>query len=54
MAKDNTPPQVPPQDPDPTAEKTSAKEKGPRIQQPLFPVAADLSNVSLEDEMKRS
>jgi DNA gyrase subunit A len=54
MAKDKTPPQVPPQDPDSTAEKTSAKEKGPRIQQPLFPVAADLSNVSLEDEMKRS
>ncbi len=54
MAKDKTPPQDSPQDSDPNAEQTSAKEKGPRIQQPLFPAAADLSNVSLEDEMKRS
>jgi DNA gyrase subunit A len=44
--------------PDPSAE-SAGKEKGPAkdkpvtVQQPLFPAAADLSNVSLEDEMKR-
>ena len=30
------------------------KPKGPQIQQPLSPAAADLSVVSLEEEMKRS
>jgi DNA gyrase subunit A len=54
MAKDKPPPQDPPRDPDSTAENNSAKEKGPRVQQPLFPAAAELSNVSLEEEMKRS
>ncbi|MCX6566222.1 MAG: DNA gyrase subunit A [Candidatus Aminicenantes bacterium] len=35
-------------------EKAPAKEKAVTVQQPLFPAAADLSNVSLEEEMKRS
>ena len=30
------------------------KEKSPKTQQPLFPTAASLSDVSLEEEMKRS
>jgi DNA gyrase subunit A len=50
MAKDKTSPQ----DPLPADEKPPAKDKGPKVQQPLFPPAADLSVVSLEEEMKRS
>jgi DNA gyrase subunit A (EC 5.99.1.3) len=39
---------------DAPAEKTPAREKAPSAQQPLFPAAAELSNVALEEEMKRS
>ena len=38
----------------PGPEQDQAKEKAPQTQQPLFPMAADLSTVSLEEEMKRS
>ena len=39
---------------DAPAEKTPVREKAPSAQQPLFPAAAELSNVALEEEMKRS
>jgi DNA gyrase subunit A len=56
--KEKTLPPEPADAPDPSAESAD-KEKAPvqdkpvTVQQPLFPAAADLSNVSLEDEMKR-
>ncbi len=39
---------------DAAAGKAPAKDKPVTIQQPLFPAAAELSSVSLEEEMKRS
>jgi DNA gyrase subunit A len=38
----------------PGPEQEKAKEKAPQTQQALFPMAADLSTVSLEEEMKHS
>ncbi len=58
MAK-KTPPARPVETAEP-AEKTDPADKAPvkdkpvTVQQPLFPAAADLANVSLEEEMKRS
>jgi DNA gyrase subunit A len=52
--KEKTAPPEPAPEQETPVEKAPAKEKAATVQQPLFPVAADLSNVSLEDEMKRS
>ncbi len=57
--KPRAPKPIPPEDqaPDPTAPPEAppaAKEKAPKTQQPLSPTAASLSDVSLEEEMKRS
>ena len=41
-------------DAEPEAPPEKAPEKGPKTQQPLFPAAANLSVVGLEEEMKRS
>jgi len=64
MAKKNerlpkTKPAVPPADPaedgaPPASPAEPVKEKAPKTQQGLFPIAADMSDVSLEEEMKRS
>ena len=64
MAKKKTPKTrasktLPPEEqaPDPTAPADvppAPKEKSPKTQQPLFPTAAALTDVSLEEEMKRS
>jgi len=42
------------QDPRPDPPAAPSKEKAPKTRQPLFPTAAVLSDVSLEEEMKRS
>ena len=64
MAKKKTPKTrasktLPPEEqaPDPTAPADAPpapKEKSPKTQQPLFPTAAAMTDVSLEEEMKRS
>jgi DNA gyrase subunit A len=46
------PAEAPEAEPESAPEKTA--EKGPRTQPPLFPAAANLAVVGLEDEMKRS
>jgi DNA gyrase subunit A len=58
MAKKTPRPQDPEQGPEPAEgaapEPEKTPEKAPKTQQPLFPAAANLSVVGLEDEMKRS
>ena len=62
MAKKTARPQDPKKAPEPAeapdaepeAPPEKAPEKGPKTQQPLFPAAANLSVVGLEEEMKRS
>jgi len=55
--KEKTAPPAPSEEaaaPDAEAGKPPVKDKPVTVQQPLFPAAADLANVSLEEEMKRS